>query len=204
MALTRSFLTALGIEESKIGEIITAHTETFDGIKHERDELKKELESLRGASKELETVKKELATAKADAESNKGFKEKYETMEKEYGAYKTSVEQKETHTKKTEAFKKALKDAGISEKRFDVIVKCSGDDIDAIAFDDKGEMKDAENLKKKLGETWADFKVKTSTKGADTHTNPDGNGGSEDEDTQAAADRAKAFYAARYGSPEKN
>ena len=35
MALTRKCLSALGIEAEKIDEIISAHTETVDGLKDE-------------------------------------------------------------------------------------------------------------------------------------------------------------------------
>ena len=40
MALTRSFLKALGIEEEKIGEIINAHSETVSGLKAEIEKYK--------------------------------------------------------------------------------------------------------------------------------------------------------------------
>ena len=44
MALTRKFLSALGIEEDKVDEIIKAHTETVDALKEQRDELKADAE----------------------------------------------------------------------------------------------------------------------------------------------------------------
>ena len=37
MALTRKFLSALGIEEAKIDEIISAHVDTVNVLKEQRD-----------------------------------------------------------------------------------------------------------------------------------------------------------------------
>ena len=45
MAITHKFLKALGIEEDKAEEILTAHLETVNAIKAERDELKSNKES---------------------------------------------------------------------------------------------------------------------------------------------------------------
>ena len=44
MALTRKFLSALGIEADKIDEIINAHSETVDALKEERDNFKSNAE----------------------------------------------------------------------------------------------------------------------------------------------------------------
>ena len=48
MALTRKFLKALGIEDEKVDEIISAHTETVDALKAERDGYKADAEKLPG------------------------------------------------------------------------------------------------------------------------------------------------------------
>ena len=40
MALTRKFLSALGIEEAKIDEIISAHADTVNALKEQRDSYK--------------------------------------------------------------------------------------------------------------------------------------------------------------------
>ena len=44
MALTRKFLEALGIEQAKIDEIISAHTEVTDALKADRDSYKEKAE----------------------------------------------------------------------------------------------------------------------------------------------------------------
>ena len=43
MALTRKFLKAMGIEDEKAEEIISAHVETVNGLKGERDALQEQL-----------------------------------------------------------------------------------------------------------------------------------------------------------------
>ena len=61
MALTRKFLAALGIEADKVDEIITAHTETVDALKHERDTFKADAEKLPTVQQELDDLKNEAA-----------------------------------------------------------------------------------------------------------------------------------------------
>ena len=57
MALTRKFLSALGIEADKVDEIISAHTETVEALKNERDTFKADAEKLTGVQKELDDLK---------------------------------------------------------------------------------------------------------------------------------------------------
>ncbi|MEE6208498.1 MAG: hypothetical protein VZR95_10630, partial [Alphaproteobacteria bacterium] len=54
MALTRKFLTALGIEADKIDEIINAHSETVEALKSEIDTYKGKAEQLDKAQADLE------------------------------------------------------------------------------------------------------------------------------------------------------
>ena len=51
MALSRRFLAALGIESDKVEEIITAHAETVDALKAERDEFKADAEAYKAEHK---------------------------------------------------------------------------------------------------------------------------------------------------------
>ena len=49
-------------------------------------------------------------------------------------------------------------------------------DVDSIELDDEGKVKDADALKKAIGEEWEDFIVQKETKGAQTATPPAGSG----------------------------
>ena len=59
MALTRKFLKAMGIEDEKAEEIISAHVETVNGLKGERDALE-------------HTAHGTVATGGIDAHTGKG------------------------------------------------------------------------------------------------------------------------------------
>ena len=60
MALTRKFLTALDIDNAKIEEIITAHTETVEALKSEISEYKAKINNFDDISKELRHISLEI------------------------------------------------------------------------------------------------------------------------------------------------
>jgi len=163
MALTRKFLSALGIEEEKAEQIITAHTETVEGLKADRDKFKADAEKLPSVQDELKTLKEKVT-------GEDPYKEKFEKLQKEYGDYKKDVEAKATTAKKEGAFKALLKEIGIPEKRIDTVIKVS--DVSKIEFDDEGKVKDGDKLKDSLKTEWADFIPTTKTEGAKTATPP--------------------------------
>lgn len=200
MALTRKFLAAMGIEAEKIDEIIDAHTETVNALKKERDDAKAEATSFKADAEKLPDIQKELDDLKA-ANADNPYKEKYEKEHSDFEKYKADVTAKETKQKKESAYKAILKDAGISEKRIDSIIKVSA--IDEVELDDEGKIKDADKLKETLKTEWADFIVKEGTQGANTKTPPAGNGGSEGQPSRAAQ-VAQRHYEAMYGSKGEN
>lgn len=175
MALTRKFLKAMGIEEEKIEQIIDAHTETVDAIKEERDAMKKENEGYSAIKKELEELK---------SKEKDGYKEKYEKVNSEYEAFKNDILAKETKETKRRAYiEQVLKPAGISEKRFDSILKIT--DLESINLvDGKISSEDADKLTTSAKEEWNDFIVTTSTSGAMT-PNPPANAGNKSTMTRA-------------------
>lgn len=174
MALTRKFLTALGIEADKVDEIINAHTETVDALKEERDRYKVSAEALPAVQQELAELKE--ATEKAGASGN-AYQVKYEAIKEEYEQYKADVEAKATRASKESAYRSLLKEAGISEKRMDAVLKVSGDEIDKLDLDADGKAKNAKDLVKSIAEEWSDFVVTESTQGANTSTPPGSSGG---------------------------
>ena len=163
-------LKAMGIEEEKIEQIIEEHAETVNALKQQRDQYKVDAEKLPGVQKELDDLKE---AAEKDGENP--YKAKYEDLQQQFDDYKADVTAKETKAKKTAAYRKLLKDAKVSEKRLDSILKLSP--VDDIELDDKGEIKDAENVKKKIEEEWSDFIVTEETHGAESNNPPGGSGG---------------------------
>jgi len=190
MALTRKFLAAMGIEEDKIDEIISAHSETVTGLKGEIDKFKAEAEKATTLEKELADAKKSL-----DAGDKSPYKVKYEAaieekeaLQKQFDDYKADIEAKKTLRSKQDAYRAILKDAGVSEKRIDSIMKISDEQIAKIEFDEAGATKDAEAIKKAISEEWADFIQTTDKKGAQTATPPSGTGSEKDLGTLNMAD----------------
>lgn len=175
MALTRKFLSAMGIEDDKVDEIIQAHTDTVNGLKEQRDSLKEDAEKLPIIQKELEELKETVAK---NSDEENPFEEKYNELKKEFDGYKAEVQEKETTAQKQEAYKKLLKEAGISDKRIDSVLKVSQSAIDGLEFDEDGNVKDADKLVEGIAQEWADFVVTQSKKGADTSTPPTKTGGS--------------------------
>lgn len=167
MALTRKFLTALGIDADKIDEIITAHTESLEGVKADRDKYKADAEKLPGVQQELDDLKKK-------DNGDDPYKERYETEHKAFEDYKKEVAAKELRAKKEQAYTEILKDAGVSEKGQAKVLKYT--DWDAVELDDDGKIKDAKKLIKDVKEEWSELIVRESAQGAQTPHPPTGTG----------------------------
>ena len=167
MALTRKFLEALGIEQAKIDEIISAHTEVTDSLKADRDSYKEKAEKYDQTKTELDKAKSELDKVNKDE-----YKTKYESLEAEFNKYKTDIAEKEVKGKKEEAYKKMLKEIGVNEKSIDAILKVK--DLSTIKLDDKGGIVDVDTLKESEKKDWEGFIIESEVHGQDPSTPPDG------------------------------
>lgn len=174
MAFTRKFLSALGIEEDKVEEIITAHTEVTDALKEERDKYKADAEKLPEVQKQLDEALKK---------GDDAYKEKYENEHKAFEDYKKAQDAEALQRKKKSIYKEILKEAGIQDKRIDAVLKVSGDVIDKIELDDNGKAKGADDLKKAAADEWKEFIAKEETHGTGTqpHEGATGSGMSKSE-----------------------
>ena len=166
MALTRKFLEALGIEQAKIDEIISAHTEVTDSLKADRDSYKEKAEKYDQTKTELDKAKSEL-----DKVSKDEYKTKYESLEAEFNKYKTDIAEKEVKGKKEEAYKKMLKEIGVNEKSIDAILRVK--DLNTIKLDDKGEIVDVDSLKESEKKDWEGFIIESEVHGQNPSTPPD-------------------------------
>ncbi|MBR4550587.1 MAG: hypothetical protein IKO83_11825 [Oscillospiraceae bacterium] len=192
MALSRKFLAALGIEESKIESIIDAHTETVDALKKERDGYKAEADKIPDLQKDLEKAK---AAAKDSGEFDK--------LKKEYEDFKAEVANKETLANKKAALKKlceAKEGAYLSETGVAKALKYS--DYSKIELDEKGEIKDAKELAKSLREEWKEHAQSDFQNGVRTPTPPVGGSGSGGGETSRAAQLYAQHRAALYGQTD--
>lgn len=171
MAFTRRFLFALGIEAEKIDEIINAHVEVVDGLKEERDNFKKDAEKLADVQKQLDKANEKLAK---NGEGETVAKEDYDKIVKDFEDYKADITAKETRRTKEHAIREFFKDAGISEKRIDAVMKVTN--LDDYELDKDGKIKDADKRSETVKTEWADFIETTTTKGANTANPPANNG----------------------------
>ena len=172
MALTRKFLSALGIEADKVDEIINAHVEVVDALKGERDKFKEDAEKLPKVQEELDSIK-------AAAEENGGknpFEVKYNALKEEFDTYKKGQEAKETAAKVSNAYRALLKEAGVSEKRIDAVLKVTN--LESVKLDKDGNVEGKEDALKSIKTEWADFIPTKREKGADSANPPANNGGS--------------------------
>lgn len=172
MALTRKFLSAMAVDEEKIEEIINAHVETVNGLKDKLSDAEEKAKQY----DELETKYNEAVNKIKALESDNTdeYKEKYEAEVKAFEKYKADVEAEETLRKKDTAYRALLKEAGISEKRYDAIMKVT--DLEGIELDGDN-IKDKDKTLEAVKEEWSDFVVTQKQRGAKTD-NPPTNGGS--------------------------
>lgn len=169
MALTRKFLSALGIEADKVDQIIDAHTETIDGLKEELAKVKADADKLPAVQKELGELK-----AAAEKDGKDPYKVKYEAIKEDFENYKKDIAAKETKANKSTAYRALLKEAGIADKRIDAVLKVS--DIDGVKLDKDGKIEDADKLLASIKTEWSDFITTESVKGAATATPPTNSG----------------------------
>ena len=185
MALTRKFLEALGIEQSKIDEIISAHTEVTDSLKADRDSYKEKAEKYDETKTELDKAKSELEKVNKDE-----YKTKYESLEAEFNKYKTDIAEKEVKVKKEEAYKKMLKEIGVNEKSISAILKVK--DLSSLKLDDKGNIVDVDTLKESEKKDWEGFIIKSEEERQDPNTPPDHEHENVDTTTMSMDDYIKA------------
>ena len=167
MSITRKFLTALGIEADKIDEIITAHTETVDALKTERDKFKVDAEKLPVVQKELDDLK----TSTADYED---LKKKYADEHQAFEDFKKDIETTNNLNKVKDAYKALLVANNVDNKRLDTILKVT--DLSSKTLNKDGKFDDEKSIVDAIKSEWGDFIVTTESKGAKVETPPTNSG----------------------------
>lgn len=124
---------------------------------------------------EIDALKGEKQNAEDKATSAEKWKTKYDALKDDFEAYKKDITAKESKAARSNAYKELLKQAGVSEKRLDAVLKVS--DIDSLEMGEDGKFKDSDKILEGIKTEWADFITTTETKGAETSTPPSNNGG---------------------------
>lgn len=125
---------------------------------------------------EIETLKTEKQTAEDSATTAEKWKVKYEAMKKDFSDFKAEQAKKDARTAKETAYRALLKEAGVSEKRIETVLRVS--DVDGVELTDKGEIKGADKLSASIKDEWADFIETMEIQGVQTPNPPANTGGS--------------------------
>lgn len=136
----------------------------LDALHKETDDLKDQLDAEKTARTQAEKERDEANGGKQAAE-------------KALTDYKAQQTQKDTHAAKEAKFRELLKTAGVLDKYADRVVRLSGEDIDKLELDEKGNVKDAKKHADSLKADWGDFVATTTTTGAKVDTPPTSNSG---------------------------
>ena len=210
MSLTRKLLKGMSLTDEQMDTIITEHTETVNSIKEEIDTLTEENEKLKkevkSEIKKSDSVQKELDELKDSIEKSENgnpFEEKYNTLKAEFDDYKKTVDAEKEQGKKETAYKKLLKESGISEKRVESVLKLAKVDgkLDGIEFDEKGEVKGADKLKESIKADYSEYVQTEQVRGADPATPPNGDG--KGEPISRAQQLAQQYHDNLYGVTKK-
>ena len=162
----------MALKRADIRKILeNAETSNDDKAKAILDALHEETDALRD---ELDTEKNARVAAEKERDAANSGKQ---TAEQALTDYKTQQTKKDAHAAKEAKFREQLKAAGVLEKYFDRIVRLSGEDIDRMELDSKGNVKNADKLAESLKTDWSDYVGSTTTKGAQVD-NPPANTGS--------------------------
>ena len=164
MALTRSYLKSMGLNDEQIGGIIEAHTETVDGLKNEVSRYKADAEKLPEVQRQLDEAK-EAAKKSGD----------YAKLQQEFEDYKAEVANEKMMTAKKAALTAIAKDANLSDAGIAKVMKYS--DFGKIELDEKGEIKDKKAVLDDLKTEWADYIQTSQSQGAKTPNPPSNSGG---------------------------
>lgn len=157
MALTRSMLKGLELTDEQVSKIITAHTETVEGLKEVNSDLEKQLKEAKEAASRAGTT-------------GQDWEAKYNSLNQELEDLKHQQEVEKEQGEKKAAYKSLLKEIGVDEKRINSILKLAP--LDDIELAKDGHIKGSEKLSEQLAEEWSDFIVSTSTKGENVGNPP--------------------------------
>lgn len=205
MSLTRKFLTAMGIEADKVDEIINAHVEVVDALKEERDGFKKENETLKKNAENVEDLKKELDELK---KSGNPFEDKYTAEKKahdelkaEFEKFKKGIDDEKIKSAKEKIYRDILKEAGVSEKRMDAVIRLSGESINGINLgeDNNISKEDKDKMLADVKTEWGDYIQTKSTVGTKVDNPPNRVSGDSTKPSRAQL-IAERYHENLYGS----
>lgn len=166
MALTRKFLKALGIDEDKVDEIISAHGETVS-------ELKNQIEQAQQGAKDLDAVTKERDTLVQRVEALEKASGDAAKVQAEYDAYKQQVETDKANAGKKALVRKALENAGANPAALDLLLNTV--ELEKVELDGEA-LKDTDAVLKPVKEAHSGLFGEVKKTGTPTIAPPTGDG----------------------------
>lgn len=161
MAFTRKMLGAMGIDPEKVDQIIEAHAEVIDGLKKQAEELRQQADKVPTLEQRIQELENNTA--------NEDWKQLYDDVKAQFESYKEQVATERAQAEKASLYRNLLREAGISEKRIDAIMKVT--DLGGVAVRD-GAIEGAEELKQGIAEEWAEFIPQVTTQPVQVATPP--------------------------------
>jgi len=141
--------------------LIAAHLAVVDPLKDDLQRYKADAEKLPCVQKELDDLK----AASADNEWETKYNDEHAAFEK----YKADVAAAAETEKIKAEYRKLLQELGISEKRFDAILRLV--DFSEMKLGDKG-LENVDKIKESIKSDWADYIPETHEDGADVGNPP--------------------------------
>lgn len=108
-------------------------------------------------------VRDRLARERERLADDETYRAKYESVLAELNGLKAA----QLRQKKEDAYRGLLTKANINPKRFPIVLRASGAEIDGMELDENGAVKNTDKLIERIKEDWADFVVTVETRGAD-------------------------------------
>ena len=123
---------------------------------------------------EITQLEQDKAAAEDSATKAGKYEERYNKEHEAFQKYKSDVEAKAALDAVKEAYKGLLSEASIDPKRHATIMRATS--FDGLKLDKDGKLENVDKLKADIEKDWADFKVTTTTKGAQVENPPANNG----------------------------
>ena len=156
----------MGIDEKQVESIIEAHSETVNGLKADRDKYKEQ-------AGKVADLQKQLEDAQAASNGEDEWEQKYNDEHQAFEDFKAQIQTERADAEKAQAYRGMLMAAGIDPKRIGAIMRVT--DLSEVEMED-GKLKDSGKLEESAKQEWADFVLKTFTKGSNPATPPEPKG----------------------------
>ena len=165
-------------EKGKLNERAGKLHEENGKLKSDLEQAKADTEKLNAEIAKLKTETEKLATVEEETKTLKGklseSEQKYSNLEKEIEDYKSKQSEAEALAVKENAYKEMLKEAGVSKKRIDSVIRVTN--FDDVEVDENGKLKNKDKIVETVKSEWADFIETRRVDGADTKTPPANSG----------------------------